>query len=85
MTNPLLYQDEHFVWLEPDQPEQFLTPVELFTKLKAILSSRQEDLPRDLQKFTNLDEQVTHLINTSCDLEIGPGQSLQWYAVRLKK
>jgi hypothetical protein len=80
-----MFQEDAFVVLEPNQPEQFLTPEELREKLKAILATRQDDLPRDLQKFASVEEQAQYLMETSCDLDVGPGQYLQWYVVRLEK
>jgi hypothetical protein len=85
MTDPLMYDEEMYVVLETDQPEQFLSAPELATKLTAILSQRQDDLPRDLQNIPTVAAQVKRLLDTSCDLEIGADQSLQWYAVRLEK
>ncbi|MBD1940233.1 chlororespiratory reduction protein 7 [Microcoleus sp. FACHB-68] len=85
MSNPLLFQEDHFVVLETNQPEKFLTPEELLDKLKKILSQRQHELPRDLQKFTSVDTQAEYLLDTSCELDVGPGEFLQWYAVRLEK
>lgn len=85
MPDPLMYQQDAFVVLEPNQPEQFLTPVELLEKLKEILSQRQQDLPRELQKFESIEAQAQHLLDTSCELDVEPGQYLQWYAVRLEK
>jgi hypothetical protein len=80
-----MYQEDAYVVLEPNQPEQFLTPAELLEKLKAILVTRQDDLPRDLQKFTSVEAQAQNLMETSCEFDVGPGQYLQWYVVRLEK
>lgn len=85
MSDPLMYQEDYFVVLETNQPEQFLTRDEMLKKLELILSDRQNDLPRDLQRFSSPAEQAKYLLDTSCDLDIGPGQFLQWYAVRLEK
>lgn len=86
MPNPLMYQNEDaYVLLEPNQPEQFLTPHELLEKLKRVLTDRQNDLPLDLQKFTNLEDQARYLMETSCELDVGPEGFLQWYVVRLEK
>ncbi|NEQ23028.1 MAG: chlororespiratory reduction protein 7 [Microcoleus sp. SIO2G3] len=85
MPDSIMFQEDAFVVLEPNQPEQFLTPEELLEKLKAILATRQDDLPRDLQKFDSVEEQAQYLMETSCDLDVGPGQYLQWYVVRLEK
>jgi hypothetical protein len=80
-----MYQEDAYVVLEPNQPEQFLTPAELLEKLKAILVTRQDDLPRDLQKFTSVEAQAQYLMETSCEFDVDPGQYLQWYVVRLEK
>ena len=58
---------------------------ELLEKLKSILSEHQDNLPQDLQRFKTLETQAQYLLNTSCDLNLSPGQYLQWYAVRLEK
>ena len=85
MPDPLMYQQDAFVVLEPNKPEEFLTAVELLEKLQKILTQRQDNLPRELQKFTSVEAQAQHLLDTSCELDVGPGQYLQWYAVRLEK
>lgn len=85
MPDAIMYQEDMFVLLEPGQAEQFLTSEELLEKLQAVLRDRQEDLPRDLQKFDSLDAQAQHLMATACEFLLEPGRSLQWYAVRLEK
>ncbi len=85
MPDPRLYESDTFVLLEPDQAEQFLTRSELLKKLANVLSQRQDNLPRDLQRFSSLSEQAEYLMDTSCELDMGPGAFLQWYVVRLEK
>ena len=85
MSSSLMYNNDAFVVLQPNQPEQFLSAEELLEKLKAILATRQDRLPRDLERFTSIEDQAQHLLDTACDLDLGPGQFLQWYAVRLEK
>lgn len=85
MSDPLMYQQDAFVVLETNKPEQFLTAAELLAKLKEILSQRQHNLPPELQKFSAVETQAQYLLDTNCDLDVGPGQYLQWYAVRLEK
>ncbi|MEH1814926.1 MULTISPECIES: chlororespiratory reduction protein 7 [unclassified Nostoc] len=86
MPDSLMYQQDHFVVLETNQPEQFMTPSELLEKLKITLQQLIiQDLPPDLQKFDTVETQAQYLIDTSCELDIGPGKYLQWYAVRLEK
>ncbi len=85
MSNPRLYEGDHYVVLEPNQAEQFLTTAELAAKLQALLAQRQQDLPLDLQRFATVAEQTQYLLDTSCDFDLGPGEFLQWYVVRLNK
>jgi hypothetical protein len=85
MSSSLMYQEEMFVVLEADQEEQFLTPEELFDKLKIVLQNYPEELPRELQKFSNLEEKATYLRDNFCELDIGKNGYLQWYVVRLEK
>lgn len=86
MPDPIMYQDEdHFVVLESDCPEEFLTATELRKKLEAILAPRQGELPKELQKFSSVEEQAQYLCDNNCELGLSPGKSLQWYAVRLEK
>jgi Protein CHLORORESPIRATORY REDUCTION 7 len=81
-----MYQEDNYVVLETDQSEQFLTAPELLEKLQAILQELQrEDLPRDLQRFNSVQLQAKYLLDTSCELDVGRGKYLQWYAVRLEK
>lgn len=85
MSNSIMYSGDAYVVLEANQPEQFLSPEELLEKLKAILATRQDDLPVDLQKFPTVETQAQYLMESSCELDMEPGQFLQWYLVRLEK
>ncbi len=85
MPNSIMYQEDGFVVLETDKPEQFLTSQELLEKLKTILLTRQDDLPRELQKFSSVETQAQYLMENFCDLDMGPDSYLQWYAIRLEK
>jgi REP element-mobilizing transposase RayT len=82
---PYLYQEDYFVVLETNQAEEIITAGELAAKLRSLLEKRQDDLSPELQSFATLDEQVHHLIDTTCELDVGPGEYLQWYVVRLEK
>lgn len=85
MPDSIMFQEDAYVVLETNQPEQILSAEELLDKLEAVLSQRQDDLPRDLQKFTSVEEQAKYLMETSCELDVGPEGYLQWYVVRLEK
>ena len=85
MPDPLMYRQDTFVVLEPNQPEKFLSAAELLEKLKLILNQNKQDLHYDLQKFTSVDAQAQYLLDTTCEFNLSPGDYLQWYAVRLEK
>jgi hypothetical protein len=80
-----MYCEDTFVLLETDLPEQFLSPEELLEKLRRILLSCQEDIPRELRQFSHLEEQAKYLRDNFCEFDVGAGKYLQWYAVRLEK
>ncbi len=85
MADSMLYSEEMFVFLTPDANETFLTPPELIDQLKEVLKAHKNDLPRDLQKLESDDQRAKYLLETHCEFETAPGESVQWYAVRLEK
>jgi len=86
MPDALMYQDnDMFVVLMPGEEEVFMLPDELLEHLKTILEDRQDDLPRELQRFDSLEAQAKHLRDTACDFDLRPGEAMQWYVVRLEK
>ncbi len=85
MPDALMYQEDMYVVLMPGEAEVFATPDELLDQLIGLLRDRQDNLPRDLQRFSSVPEQAQHLRDTACQLELRPGETLQWYVVRLEK
>lgn len=85
MSAASMYDQEHFVVLETNQPEVILSAAELSEKLRSILAARQDNLPADLRQAGTIDAQIKYLLDTSCELDMAPGEYLQWYAVRLEK
>jgi hypothetical protein len=85
MPDSIMYQGDYFLVLESDRPEQFQTPDELRDKLKALLASRPDLDSRELAKCSSLEEKAIHLRDNYCELDIGEGEFLQWYVVRLEK
>jgi capsule polysaccharide export protein KpsE/RkpR len=85
MPDSIMYQEDGFIVLESDQSEQFLSPEELKNKLKQIFQSEGFELPRELNKFDSIDSQVEYLMNNYFELDLGAGQYLQWYVIRLEK
>ncbi len=85
MADSIMYQEDGYVVLETDNPEQFLTPEELQAKLKTYLLDEQIDIPRELNKFDSVDAQAKYLMENYFELDIGADKFLQWYVVRLEK
>lgn len=86
MSNSLTYKQEYYVVLETNQPEQFLTEPELLHKLQQTLQQIPADtLPPDTHRFVSIAEKAQFLLETTCQLDMGPGNYLQWYGVRLEK
>ena len=81
----LMYEESYFVLLMPGAAEEILTAAELHQRIETILRDRQADLPRDLAKQPTVTAQAQYLINTACDFELQPGQTMQWFAIRLEK
>jgi hypothetical protein len=85
MPDAMMYQEEMFVLLVPGEEEVFLTPEELLERLQSLVAERQDQLPRELQKFDTLAAQATHLRDSYCEFELKPGELMEWYVVRLEK
>jgi hypothetical protein len=85
MPDSLMYQEDAYVVLEPNLPEQFLTPSELQAKLEAVLNAYSAELPPDLQKLDSIESKARYLMETACEFNSEPGKYLQWYVVRLEK
>jgi Protein CHLORORESPIRATORY REDUCTION 7 len=85
MSDSLMFNNDAYVVLETDRSEQLLTPTEMFDKLKEIVVKFADELPGDVVRIADINEQVQYLLDTSCELNLTPGEYLQWYAVRLEK
>lgn len=85
MADPLMYQGDHYVVLETGRPEALMTAAELREKLTAVLVSRPAVGDPDLARLETVAEQVAYLLDQACELDLEPGQYLQWYVVRLEK
>jgi Protein CHLORORESPIRATORY REDUCTION 7 len=85
MSDSLMFNNEAYVVLETNLPEQILTPAEMSAKLKEIVIKFADDLPIDVRQIQGVDERVKYLLDTSCELDLVPGEYLQWYAIRLEK
>jgi len=82
MSHPLIHSYEHYVVLEPGEKEKFLTTLETIEWLEGWLR-RIDTLPKDLANQSSINSAAKRLLDTSCDLEIEHGFTIQWFAVRL--
>ncbi|WP_413745618.1 chlororespiratory reduction protein 7 [Synechococcus sp. MIT S9507] len=82
MSDPLIRSLDHYVVLVPGEPEQLLTAEDTLTWLAGRLKTLAP-WPSDLRGCASPEEAALRLMDTACELEISPGISLQWYAVRL--
>jgi Protein CHLORORESPIRATORY REDUCTION 7 len=85
MPDPIMYQEDGYVVLESDQPEQFMTVEELKAKLTNLLLLEEVIIPRELEQFNTVESQAQHLLDNYFELDIGVDKYLQWYVVRLEK
>jgi len=85
MPDSIMYQEDAYVVLETNQPEEIMSGEELLEKLKGVIQNYLDELPRDLQKFDTVEDQAKHLMETSCELNVAAGEYLQWYVIRLEK
>ena len=83
MSDPLIRACDDYVVLEPGKPEQLLSAADTLTWLAAQLRG-MEQLPADLRDQPSVQAAAQRLLDTACDLELSPGLTLQWFAVRLE-
>lgn len=85
MADSMMYSEDMYVFLTPDAVETFMTPPELLAKLQSVLKDYSGTMPRELQAIQSDAARAKFLMENHCDFEVKPGESVQWYAVRLEK
>ncbi len=83
MTQASFRDESHYVLLLPDQPETFVTATELTAFLAQLVITYPQIA--DPGTASTPAHQAERLIQTTCEVEIAPGETVQWYAVRLSK
>ena len=81
MSDPLIRACDEYVVLEPGKAEKILSSAETLLWLENWLEQLNE-LPLDLQNHRGETTVAQRLLDTACELEVEPGFSLQWFAVR---
>ena len=74
---------DDYVVLEPGKPEQLLDVPNTLAWLSRWLQT-MDQLPADLADLSSMEAAAQRLLDTACDLELSPGVSIQWFAVRLE-
>lgn len=69
--------------LEPAAAERILSAAETLDWLEAQLAVL-ESPPADLRELADDRARAERLLETACALELAPGRTIQWFAVRLE-
>lgn len=83
MSDPLIRELDHYVVLEPGKPEQLLSAADTLIWLEGQLAGLAEP-PPDLRRLPDAAARAARLLDTACELELEPGLSVQWFAIRLE-
>jgi len=83
MSDPLLRELDHYVVLEPGARERILSAAETLAWLAEQLGQLEEP-PADLADLADAEARAARLLETACELELAPGLTIQWFAVRLE-
>jgi len=83
VSDPLLRELDHYVLLEPGCEERLLSAADTLDWLAGHLAALEEP-PADLAALADPEARALRLLDTACELELSPGRSIQWFAVRLE-
>ncbi len=84
MVDSIMYQEDGYVLLQANQPEELMTESQLLTKLETVLKQATE-LPSDIRKFATTTEQAKYVLDNYCEFNPNDDNYLQWYVVRWNK
>jgi len=83
MSNPLIRSVDHFVLLEPEKEERIVSKVEAIQWLKNWLKKVDFSTLNHYENFEK-EEIISNLLEDTCELEITPGYTIKWFAVRIE-
>ncbi len=83
VSDPLLRELDHYVVLEPGREECILNASETRQWLAGHVGGLA-DPPADLADLADPESRARRLLDTACELELAPGFTIQWFAVRLE-
>ena len=84
MADPMIRAMDHYVILEPGKAEWMADRTKTAAWLARMLAA-MDHVPADLRHFPDAAARAAHLLDTACELQVAPGQRVQWYAVRLDR
>jgi len=82
MSNPLIRSIEHFVILEPEKKEEIVTKEEAVEWLQEWLLKVDSPTINQNVEFEKK-EKIEEFLENTCELEIKPGYTVKWFAVRI--
>jgi Protein CHLORORESPIRATORY REDUCTION 7 len=86
MTDSLMFQEDEYVVLTTGQSEEIVTAAEMLVKLSdTLLNHGDINFPADVLAKSSTAARAAYLLDNYCELDLGKGQYIQWYAVRLEK
>lgn len=84
MADSIMYQEDGYVVLENDKPEELMSKTELLEKLKKLVLDSTE-LPRDVAQHNSIEAKAEYLLDNYCEFYPDENSYLQWYVVRWEK
>ena len=84
MSHPIIRECDHYLVMEPSRDEKFLSKEETLKWLETWIK-KMNKLPKDLENQASNQSAAKRLLDISCNLEIKPGFTIQWFAVRINQ
>ncbi len=84
MSHPIIRECDHYLVMEPSRDEKFLSKEETLKWLETWIK-KMNKLPKDLENQDSNQSAAKRLLDISCNLEIKPGFTIQWFAVRINQ
>ena len=84
MADSIMYQEDGYVVLENDKPEELMSKTELLDKLQQVVTNAT-DLPRDVAQHNSIEAKAEYLLENYCEFNPDENSYLQWYVVRWEK
>ncbi len=84
MSHPIIRECDHYLVMEPSKKEMFLNKEDTLKWLEEWIKNMNQ-IPKDLENQSSAKFAAKRLLDISCNLEIKPGFTIQWFAIRLSQ